>query len=761
MANLIASGSGANRTITVNGAAMPTSSGGAPLLELRSLRGEEALSTIYNYTLELVTPAEPAVSSDEAANIDLKKMIGKELTVTIALDGMGVFVPGQAGGSGRSRIGAGKREITGVVFQARYLGQEDRRGRYEVIIRPWVALAAGHTDYRIFQNKTVNEIIDSVLGAYPGILELHLAEVYPRLEFQVQYGETDFNFAQRLMQEYGMYWFFRHEDGKHKMIVVDNPGAHQPPKSQAYQTLPYCTPDQRIDQEYIDEFDVTQTWQPGVWTTNDYDFTQPMTDLTTRQQLPQQTALNAIERYEWPGDYADKGTGGTLATVRMQELRAKGERAFGHGNLRDVECGTRFTLTNFPQKEANRSYLVISAAITAQEKVDVSGESAYSFDTTFEVQPDTEMFRPERTVPKPRTTGPQTAVVTGAPGEQIWTDQYGRVKVKFRWDRLGPNDQNSSCWIRVSCPWAGGNFGSVSIPRVGTEVIVDFENGDPDRPIITGAVYNAANMPPWDLPDGATQSGMLSRTPQGQYGNSNAIRFEDKPGSEELWLQAERNMRTEVESDESHSVGGNRSKTVSGNETAAVTGNRNKTVGGDETTGITGNRTETVTKNEVVTITGTRDENVTGAKTSTLQDSHTVTVADHQTITVGNGQDITVQSSDMTITVAGGSLSASASTLISLACGASSLTMDSGGNVTINGSTFKTNMTMSSITDAPTVMTTATAITNNASGGSITSSAQTIVTNASGDITNTAAKSITSSASGKHTVEGTLLLLNP
>ena len=561
------------------------------MLALRELRGEEKLSHIYSYELDLVTSLEPYVSFEQAANIDLKKMIGLPLTITIGLEGMGVLMPGLSGMTGVTNIGKGTREITGIVFSAQYRGEEDRRGCYRVIIKPWVALATGNTDYRIFQNKTVNEIIDSVLGAYPGILELHLADVYPRMEFQVQYGESDFNFAQRLMQEYGMYWFFRHEDGQHKMIVVDNPGTHQPVKSVAYQNLPYYPPGRRIDQEHISEFDVTQTWQPGIWTTNDYDFTHPGTNLTAREQLPQQTILNTTERYEWPGDYVDKGTGGTLAAVRMQELRAKGARAFGRGNLRDVECGTRFTLVNYPQREANRSYLVISAAITATEKVDVSGKSKYNFVTTFEVQPDSEMFRPERTIPKPRTTGPQTAVVTGAPGNEIWTDQYGRVKVKFRWDRLGQDNQNSSCWIRVSYPWAGGNFGGVNVPRVGTEVIVDFENGDPDRPIITGRVYNAASMPPWDLPGNATQSGILSRSMKGGYGNANAIRFEDKQGGEELWLQAERDMRTEVEHDETHTVGNDRTRAVRHDETVDVSNDRSQTVGRDQSMNTTRNET--------------------------------------------------------------------------------------------------------------------------------------------------------------------------
>jgi type VI secretion system secreted protein VgrG len=570
------------RTFTVSGAALPTFPDGEPALQLRTISGVEALSTIYEYELGLVTPIDALRPESVAANLDLKAMIGKELTVTIQLEGMGAFVAGVAGVDGAANLGAGVREISGIVTEASLVRQFNRQYLYRLKLRPWIVLAQRRTDYRIFQNKTVVEIIDEVLkGIYLYSYVKRLSGTYQKLVYQVQYGESDFHYIQRLMQESGIYWFFEHSNGVHRMVLVDNLGAHKPVDSVAYQTLPYYPPGHKIDQEYIEQFDTTESIQSGIWTTDDFDFTKPKAKLAVRNALPQDTAHNQLSVYEWPGDYTDPAQGEQFAQVRMQEIRAKGERAEGKGHLRNVVCGTTFTLAGYPQQVANREYLVICAGLKAEETGEATGAGQYTIDTTFEVQPATTMFRAERTVDKPRTTGPQTAIVTGATGSEIWTDQYGRVKLKFHWDHSPVNDQNSSCWVRVSYPWAGSNFGGVNVPRVGTEVIVDFENGDPDRPLVTGRVYNAMSMPPWQLPDNATQSGMLSRSMKGGYGNANAIRFEDKKGAEELWLQAEKDMRTEVENDEGHTVCHDRTKTVGHDENSMVKHNRSLKVGVD------------------------------------------------------------------------------------------------------------------------------------------------------------------------------------
>ncbi|MFC0400794.1 type VI secretion system Vgr family protein [Paraburkholderia rhizosphaerae] len=583
-----------NRTVTMRGAALPMSDVGGPLLELKTIGGEEALSKIYTYTLACRTPTD--VPAEEAANLDLKSMIGKELTVTIQLDGMGTFMAGLEGMAGAANRGAGTREISGVVAEARYLNQTDRQSNYELSLKPWIWLADQQSDYRIFQRKTVVEIVEDVLGKYMYSYDIRLSRTYPVLDYQVQYGETDFYFIQRLMAEHGIYWFFEHSNTFHRMVLVDHLGAHKPVESAAYQTLWYFPPGHKIDQEYISAFDTGGALQSGRWITSDYDFKKPKADLIRQNELPQDTSHNDLERYEWPGDYTDPSHGEDFARLRMEEVRAHGERASGSGNVRDVVCGTTFHLDGYPRQAANQEYLVISAYFSATEVGDSSGAAEYSIFSSFVVQPAKTVFRPTRDhFAKPRTNGPQTAIVTGPPGQEIWTDQYGRVKLSFRWDRSGVKDHNSSCWIRVSYPWAGGGFGGVNIPRVGTEVIVDFENGDPDRPIVVGRLYNAESMPPWALPGNATQSGILSRSMKGGAGMENGLRMEDKQGAEELWIQAQKDMNTTVKNNGSTSVGNNNSLKVAGNHSVRVKGDSSSEVTGNEDSTVTGTYTQKVT----------------------------------------------------------------------------------------------------------------------------------------------------------------------
>lgn len=476
-----------------------------------------------------------------------------------------------------------KREISGIVTEAHFVEQLNRQSRYRLVMRPWIALTEKRSNFKIFQRKSVIDIVDEVLKDYLYVHEWRVSEIYPKLDYQVQYGETDFQFIQRLLAEHGIYWFFEHKDTFHRMIFVDGLGAHLPVDSEAYHTLWYYPPDHKIDEEYISQFDMSGSLQTGRWSTRDFDFKKPDVKLKADNELPMETLHNDIERYEWPGDYTNAENGKQIARVRMEELRAQGERATGSGNVRDVVCGTTFTLAGYPYEAANQEYLVISASFTATEAGEASGGGTYRMSTSFTVRPATTVFRPSRSdYPKPRTSGPQTAIVTGPKGSEIWTDKYGRVKLKFHWDRSDVKDDNSSCWVRVSYPWAGGGYGGVNIPRVGTEVIVDFENGDPDRPMVVGRLYNAETMPPWELPGGATQSGMLSRSMKGGKGNANAIRFEDKKGAEELWLQAEKDMRTEVEDSELHSVGNNRVKGIGQNETVTVGAKRNHSVKADD-----------------------------------------------------------------------------------------------------------------------------------------------------------------------------------
>lgn len=739
-------------TITLSGAALPVAAIGEPALRLRSIEGEEVLSRLYAYTIKCATPLDSVMPGQAAANLDRNAMIGKELTVSIELEGMGF------GGVGN--IGAGVREISGLVTHADYIGQSDRQSLYRLVLQPWLVLLAQRSDYRIFQRKTVVEIIEEVFENYLYSYEMRLSESYPVLDYQVQYGETDFEFIQRLMAEHGIYWFFEHSQSFHRMVLVDQVGAHRPVQSAAYQTLGYFPPGHKTDAEHISKFEVNGSLQPGRITTNDFDFKKPRATLIKQNELPLETDHNRLERYEWPGDYTDPSHGEQFARMRMEEWRAQGERASGSGNVRDIVCGTTFKLEGYPHEAANREYLVIESRITASEPDQTSNSGHYLFVASFVVQPATVAFRPSRKdYPKPRTSGPQTAIVTGPAGQEIWTDQYGRVKLSFHWDRSGVKDQNSSCWVRVSYPWAGGGYGGVNIPRIGSEVIVDFENGDPDRPIVVGRVYNAESMPPWPLPANATQSGMLSRSMKGGVETANGIRMEDKQGGEELWVQAQKDMNTTVKNNETHKVAADRTKSVGGNEVTTVTGTRTETVTKDETITLKANRKREVTANDTLTIGGDQKTDITGtqthtvgkdrtstvvgkdtftvhkdreaevigaehetvhlAKTSDFLNSHTVNVTGHQKFVVGAGQEVHV-TDNVVLT---------STTQIKLQCGASSITMMQDGTITISGVKIT-----STGTDSHAI-----------NGSTVTFEGSTI----------------TSSATGEHTVQGAKLKLNP
>ncbi|MBN3814388.1 type VI secretion system tip protein TssI/VgrG, partial [Paraburkholderia sp. Ac-20347] len=562
------------RTIRVSGPALPEQDNGEPALLLSAFAGEERLSTVCQYELMLTTAL--GMTEQQAASIDISALVGTELTVTIALEGLGEF-------AGARNIGAGSREISGIVMEAKFVGMLNRQCRYAVVIQPWLALLGLASDYRTFQRKSVIEIVEEVLGSLMYAYAFRTGGQYEILDYVVQYGETHLAFVQRMLAEHGIAWYVEHSDTFHRIIFVDHLGGYSPVQSAAYQTLEYHEPDQKIDREYIDRFGPVQRVTSGIYSTDDYHFKKPHANLASRDELQQDIAHGDLEKREWPGNYTEHAEGRDVARLRMEELGASGERALGHGNLRNVVCGTSFTLANHPRSEANREYIVLWARLTMEDTSEATGSGAvYRVEVDFEVQPATVQFRPDRSKwPKPRVCGPQTAMVTGAAGSEIWTDNYGRVKLHFRWDHAGPMDHNSSCWIRVSYPWAGSNFGGIHVPRVGTEVIVDFENGDPERPVVVGRLYNAATMPPWQLPGNATQSGILTRSSKGGgYGNANAIRFEDKKGAEQVWIQAERNLDTVVEHDETHTVGHDRTKTIGHDETDHIGRHWTLTTGG-------------------------------------------------------------------------------------------------------------------------------------------------------------------------------------
>ncbi|MFV0678191.1 type VI secretion system Vgr family protein [Variovorax sp. tm] len=609
---------------------MPTM-GGQPALEPIAMEGDEGLSKLFRYTLTLSTPEQAGYNERQAANVNIKQLVGETLTAHIVLDG-------------RPGAGDGKRHISGLVTRVRFLRLENRRALYEAVIEPWLTLATRTSDYRIFQNKTVLDILGEVLSDYDFAHELKATRSYPVREFQVQYGESDFDFVARLMHEWGLYYYFEHAEGSHKMMVVDDMSAHQPYANAGYQKIPFYGADDTVSAEHCDRFNACETLQSGQWVTDDFDFKRPKAHLQQVSAMPRKTAQSSQEHYGWPGDYVVESEGEQLVRTRMEETGSQGERASGAGNLRAVVPGCLITLERHPQDESNREYLVTDARLRLQDIGDASAQQEFECRVDFEVLPSSKVFRAQTPeAPRPRTTGPQTAIVTGPAGREIWTDEYGRVKLSFHWNRYCTKDENSSCWVRVSSPWAGTNFGCIQIPRIGQEVIVDFENGDPDRPIVTGRVYNADNMPPWELPANATQSGLLTRSSEGATdANANALRFEDKKGQEQVWLHAERNQDIEVENDETHWVGRDRTKTIDHDETVHVKHDRTETVDHDETITVHNDRTETVDGNETITIHKNRTERVDHNETISIGDNRKEDVGLNETIKIGVNRTETV-----------------------------------------------------------------------------------------------------------------------
>lgn len=552
-------GSGTHN-VTLSGSAVPDG-----MLLFASLGGTETVGELFTYSIKLKTP--DILNLDyvsPAANLQLKPMVGKDLCVNIELDG------------------GGKRYISGLVTAARVAGHQGRSVVYELRLEPWLKTLTHTSDYKAFQNKNVVNILDEVLDEYPWPVEKRLVENYPTRAWQVQYGETDFDFIQRLMQEWGIYWWFEHNENSHTLVLADAINVH---KACADSPLVcYYQKGLKLDKEFIHTITANESLRSGQWVLNDFDFMKPRSLLKSTVANPRETGLAEYEHYEWPGDYFTKSEGEMLTRIRMEEQRSPGSRVQGSGNIRTLMTGFTFTLENYPTAEVNREYLLVQTTLFIQDNAQHSGqEQHFSYSTSFELHPTCEVYRPQRTLSKPHTKGPQSAIVTGPAGQEIWTDKYGRVKVQFGWDRYGKNDENSSCWVRVSYPWAGKGFGGIQIPRIGQEVLVDFKNGDPDLPIIVGRTYNQDTMPPWGLPGAATQSGFYSHTIGGGPTNANALRFEDKPGGEEVWLHAEKDQRIEVNNNESHWVGNNRLKAIDKTETAIIGEKRSLTVQMDDT----------------------------------------------------------------------------------------------------------------------------------------------------------------------------------
>lgn len=626
---------------------------GTDKLLITGLSGREAISSTYRYRLDLMS---------EDADITGEDLLRKPVAVSITLpDGS-------------------ERWIHGLVSRLAQLSRRDDVTFYEAEIVPAAWFLSLARDCRIFQQKTVLEIVQQVLEE-SGVTDFEFrAGQYETREYCVQYRESNLDFIERLLEDEGLHYTFEHSKTKHVMVIGDttmsNPDIEGPTKIR-FATQPDGDEDiirgiRREDSVYV-----------GKVTLNDYDYTQPTLSL-----ISSVSGKGVEEVYDYPGKYADPGAGEDFARIRLEAQEAMRASVHGEGSCRAFVAGSLFTLFDHYNSSVNRAYRLVEAAVTVMAG-DYRSWDDGEFDCrcAFVAIPDNTPYRPPLRTPRPVVQGSQTALVVGPAGEEIYVDKYGRVKVQFYWDRQGKKDETSSCWMRVSSAWAGKKWGAIHIPRIGQEVIVDFLEGDPDLPIITGRVWNDDQMPPYDLPANKTQSGIKSRSSKGGgTEHFNEIRMEDAKGKELLYVHAEKDKRVVVENDRTESVGANekitigadRTEVVKGNESIEIEGNREEHVGGNETIKIEGNREEHVSGNETIKVDGNRKEKVAGTETVEIGSSRTKKVGTTRTTKVGTSDTLKV----------GTSLLIKAGTSITLKVGGNSIKIDNSG-VTIKGINVK------------------------------------------------------------------------
>ncbi|HYA41541.1 MAG TPA: type VI secretion system tip protein VgrG [Syntrophobacteraceae bacterium] len=539
---------------------------GKDVLLFFRMTATESLGRLFEFQIDLLS---------QDPNIRFDDILGQKVTVRLDL------------GRGRQRY------FSGHVSNFTQGGTVGDLYAYHATVRPWLWFLTLTANCRIFQEKKTPDIIKEVFKDQ-GFTDYEeaLSGSYQPWEYCVQYRETDFNFVSRLMEHEGIYYYFKHENDKHTLVLSDSTSSHQP--FPGYERLPFYPRDtaQRRERDHIFDWHISQEVQPGVCALNDFHFKTPKANLHAKSAIKHSHAVSDMEVYDYPGIYLESGEGEKYARVRIEERQCDHELVHSEGNARGLSVGYLFELTGFARKDQNREYLIVSAKHDIVSDLYETGKTRDEVDIyacSFTAMPSQKPFRPARITPKPVVRGPQTAVVVGPAGSEIYTDKYSRVKLKFHWDRYSKADEKSSCWVRVSQLWAGAKWGAIHIPRIGQEVIVDFLEGDPDRPIITGRVYNDDNMPPYDLPDNATQSGIKSRSSKGgSPTNITELRFEDKKGEELIFLQAEKDLESRVKHDLVELVGNEDHLTVKSDQFQLIKGDKNLAVKGDRNEKVEG-----------------------------------------------------------------------------------------------------------------------------------------------------------------------------
>lgn len=615
-------------------AAILTTPLGKDKLALTSFDGSEALSELFEFRID-------ALSSDE--NIDFDQVLGRSCCV---------------------RLRAGEepdRYFDGVAVEAQAIGMRGELHAYRLILRPSLWLLTRATNCRIWHEKTALDIIKEVLGERQIDYRVATTRNFPKLEYSVQYRETDFAFVSRLMEQHGIYYFFEHSDGGHTMALGDSPSSHKPVPGHASMRFATKTAGLHDRRQRLLDWSSQRRFRTGKVELRDYNFKQPNADMKGDASGSAKYTKSNMEYYDYPGKYDKQSDGKDYANVRLDAEQTLDHRRFASGEAPSFFPGGLFTLTDHPTSAENARYLIIRCSHHYSAQLYRSSQNAAlvgdrPYHGSYELAPADQTFRAPIVTPKPIVHGPQTAKVVprkGSDGEEIDVDDdgHGRIKVRFYWDR----DDKRSCWLRVAQIWAGGRWGGQFIPRVGMEVVVEFLEGDPDRPLVVGAVYNGDNKYPYGLPDNKTQSGVKSNSSKGGAGY-NEFMFEDAKNSEEIRMHAQKDFDATILHAETREIGEN-FETPTGSPSRKTT----LKMGDDELNITTGSRQATIAMNDQLTVNLNRTTSVLASDTTTVGTQSTtaeLTISINATVavTIISATAITLEGGGATIILAGGTV---------------------------------------------------------------------------------------------------------
>jgi len=526
---------------------------GDDALRFRRLKGKEELGRIPEYDVELMR-------AQKLGPIKSDDLLGTQATVKL------------------QRTGDNFRYINGWITSVELGGAVGRYDTYHVALRPWLWHLTLGADSRVFQDKTAMQVIEAVFADYRNVqLDKSKLSGVPRTRpYCVQYRESDFHFVSRLMEEEGIWYYFTHTDSQHTLVLANSASGHAA-LPEASLLWSFKQTDHTLE-NVISQWRQTQQVRSLKFTHDDYDHEAPTTALEKGdERTASYPSLGDLEVYDWPGAYAYPGDtnnatqGTTNAKLEVRRYETKHVVAVASSPCRSVGAGMTFAFKDHPRDPGN--YLITGAELEADfgDEEATQADRGFGFRATLHLVPQAAPFATEAKTPKAFVRGPQTAIVVGPSGDEIHVDKLGRIKVWFRWARKSPKNEQSTCYIRVATPWASKGYGMISTPRIGDEVVVSFLEGNPDRPLVTGSVYNGDNDPPYKLPAQATVSGIRSHSSKGGgAANFNELRFEDKAGNEYVWLQAEKDFHRLVKNDATDEVKNNHQVEIGKNHTAKV-----------------------------------------------------------------------------------------------------------------------------------------------------------------------------------------------